>query len=197
MRSIQPNVNRERGLELLEICFDTFCQYGLENTGMKKLADACGVSNAALTYYFGSKDAIVAESTALCMARVEDDFMARAPKNAADIQRFLDEMPYVTAKLHGAKYRFMYQVYASPRYRDCGREFFQGVNARYRTYAEKLAPGLGLPVDYTRGMIYIFVRACVHYALFGDEEYLHLQLDAIRISLGAVLARQQKKQEET
>ena len=32
-------------------------------------------------------------------------------------------------------------------------------------------------------MIYIFVRACVHYALFGDEEYLELQLNAIRTSL--------------
>ena len=32
-------------------------------------------------------------------------------------------------------------------------------------------------------MIYIFVRACVHYALFEDEEYLKLQLDAIRTSL--------------
>ena len=32
-------------------------------------------------------------------------------------------------------------------------------------------------------MIYIFVRACVHYALFEDEAYLKLQLDAIRTSL--------------
>ena len=32
-------------------------------------------------------------------------------------------------------------------------------------------------------MIYIFVRACVHYAMFEDEEYMELQLDAIRTSL--------------
>ena len=195
MSPIQKNVNVQRGLELLETCFDTFCQYGLENTGLKKLADACNVCNAALTYYFGSKDAIIIESTAYCMAKVEDDFMAQAPRDFADIERFLREMPHRTAALHGAKYRFMYQVYASPKFREHGKEFFKGVNARYAGYAAQLAPKLGLPVDYTLGMIYTFVRACVHYALFEDEDYLTAQLNAIRTSLRAVVAQQREKEE--
>lgn len=179
--------NLERRTELLEICFDTFCKNGLENTGMKKLADACGVSNGALLYYFESKDNIVIASTAHCMAKVEDDFMAKAPTSFADIERFLREMPYLTAKLHGEKYRFMYQVYASPRYREYGKEFFRGVNVRYHQYAELLSGKLGMPTDYIQGMIYIFVRACVHYALFEDENYLQLQLSAIRASLEAYI----------
>ena len=28
----EPKHNLERKIELLEICFDTFCKYGLENT---------------------------------------------------------------------------------------------------------------------------------------------------------------------
>ena len=52
---------------------------GLENTGMQKLADACNVTKAGLIYYFGSKDNLVVEATAYCMAKVEDDFMAKAP----------------------------------------------------------------------------------------------------------------------
>ncbi len=179
--------NLERRTELLEICFDTFCKNGLENTGMKKLADACGVSNGALLYYFESKDNIVIASTAHCMAKVEDDFMEKAPTSFADIERFLREMPYLTAKLHGEKYRFMYQVYASPRYREYGKEFFRGVNVRYHQYAELLSGKLGMPTDYIQGMIYIFVRACVHYALFEDENYLQLQLSAIRASLEAYI----------
>lgn len=182
-----PKRNLERRTELLEICFDTFCKNGLENTGMKKLADTCGVSNGALLYYFESKDNIVIASTAHCMAKVEDDFMAKAPTSFADIERFLREMPYLTAKLHGEKYRFMYQVYASPRYREYGKEFFRGVNVRYHQYAELLSGKLGMPTDYIQGMIYIFVRACVHYALFEDENYLQLQLSAIRASLEAYI----------
>lgn len=177
-----------RRTALLETCFDVFCQHGLENTGLKLLADACGVTNGALLYHFGSKDNIVIESTAHCMAKVEDDFMAHAPRSFADIERFLREMPYITARLHGEKYRFMYQVYASPKYREQGKAFFQGVNVRYRQYAVQLSGQLGMPADYIQGMIYVFVRACVHYAMFGDEEYLNLQLGAVRSSLRAYMA---------
>ena len=182
----------ERRVAFLETCFEVFCKNGLENTGLKMLAQACGVTNGNLLYYFESKDNIIIEATAHCMAKVEDDFMARAPRSFEDIERFLREMPYITAKLHGEKYRFMYQVYASPRYREHGIEFFRGVSVRYHQYAVLLSGKLGMPVDYIQGMIYVFVRACVHYALFEDEEYLLLHLGAIRASLRAFMAAYQR-----
>lgn len=185
----------ERRIAFLETCFEVFCENGLENTGLKMLAEACGVTNGSLLYYFGSKDNIIIESTAHCMAKVEDDFMAKAPTSFEDIERFLQEMPYLTAKLHGAKYRFMYQVYASPKYRKYGREFFKGVNVRYHRYAELLSGKLGMPADFIQGMIYVFVRACVHYALFEDEEYLKLQMDTIRTSLRLFVRESQRKEE--
>ena len=185
---ITPVDNHERKEELLERCFDTPCEHGLENTGLKMLSDACGITNATMLYYFGSKDNIIIKATAHCMAKVENDFMAQAPASFADIERFLREMPYLTAKLHGAKYRFMYQVYASPKYREYGKEFFKGVNIRYHNYAELLSGKLGMPADFIQGMTYLFVRACVHFALFEDEDYLQLQLNAIRTSLRAFIA---------
>jgi AcrR family transcriptional regulator len=195
--AIVQNRNPQRARELLEICFQVFCENGLENTGMQKLAEACGLTKAGLIYYFGSKDELVVQATAHCMAKVEDDFMARAPENFADIERFLREMPYITAELHGAKYRFMYQVYASPKYREYGREFFRGVGTRYHKYAQLLSGKLQLPADYIQGMTYLFVRACVHYALFEDQAYLDYQLNAIRASLQAFLwAAHQKKDDE-
>ncbi|MGI5895282.1 MAG: TetR/AcrR family transcriptional regulator, partial [Candidatus Merdivicinus sp.] len=70
MKIINPRRNEERAKELLEICFNVFCENGLENTGMQKLADACKVTKAGLIYYFGSKDNLVVEATAYCMAKV-------------------------------------------------------------------------------------------------------------------------------
>ena len=46
----------EKRVAYLETCFNVFCENGLENTGLKMLADACGVSNANLLYYFGDKE---------------------------------------------------------------------------------------------------------------------------------------------
>ena len=169
----------EKRVAYLETCFNVFCENGLENTGLKMLADACGVSNANLLYYFGDKDSIITEATAHCMAKVEDDFMEQAPKDMADIKRFLEEIPYWTAKKHGKKYRFMYQVYASPKYREYGKEFFEGVTERYTEYAEFLEPRIVIPQKIIRPLIYLFVRACVYYALFEDEEYLLPQIERI------------------
>ena len=192
---MRPDQHEARKLELLETCFDVYCQHGLENTSLLMLSKACGLTNATLLHYFPSKDAIIIQATAHCMAKVEDDFMARAPRGFEDIERFLREMPAVTARLHGAKYRFMYQVYASPKFREQGKDFFRVVNVRYHQYAVELSGKLGLPAAYVQGMIYIFVRACVHYALFEDEEYLQLQLNAIRASLTAYLAQGSREKE--
>lgn len=193
---MRPDQHEARKLELLETCFDVCCQHGLENTSLLMLSKACGLTNATLLHYFPSKDAIIIQATVHCMAKVEDDFMARAPRSFEDIERFLREMPAVAARLHGAKYRFMYQVYASPKFREQGKDFFRGVNVRYHQYAVELSGKLGLPAAYVQGMIYIFVRACVHYALFEDEEYLQLQLNAIRASLTAYLAQGSREKEE-
>ena len=127
------------------------------------------------------------------MAKAKDHIIAKAPTSFEDIKRFLNEMPYLTAKLHGKKYRFMYQVYSSPKYREQGKEFFKGVNVRYKEYANELSNKLGIPADYIQGMTYIFVRACVHYALFEDEEYLNLQLNAIRSSLKAYIKEKEER----
>ncbi len=178
--------NPERRKEFLKICFDVLCENGLENTSLKMLSEACGVTNGNLIYYFGTKENLVAEATAYCMEKVEDDFMKKAPTDFEEIEQFLEEMPYLTARLHGKKYRLMYQVYTSPKYIGQGKAFFKGVNIRYKKYAEYLAENFRISSDYLLGMINTFVRACVHYALFEDGEYLNSQLQAIRISLHAV-----------
>ncbi|MCD7735689.1 MAG: TetR/AcrR family transcriptional regulator [Lachnospiraceae bacterium] len=168
----------EKRIKILEDCFDCFCRHGLENTNAKQLGEACGMSPGNLfNNYFENKDQIIIESTAWCMAKVEDDFMAQAPRSMDEVERYIMEMPYRTARMHGAQYRFMYQVYASPRYREYGREFFQGVTERYAEYSRMLAPGLGIPWETLQAMIFIFVRACVHYAMFENEEYLKPQLE--------------------
>ena len=64
------------------------------------------------------------------MSKVEDDFMAKAPADVEDLWRFIDEIPYWTAKKHGKKYRLMYQIYTHPKYRE------YGILQRCRMHAE-------------------------------------------------------------
>ena len=109
--------------------------------------------------------------------------MAKAPTDVEDLWRFIDEIPYWTAEKHGKKYRLMYQVYTHPKYREYGKKFFAGVDARYTEYAKSLEPKLGIPYQKLTPLIFILIRACVHYALFEDEFYMNSQIETLKETL--------------
>ena len=110
MRS--PEYREQKKKEIMEKCYECYCENGLRDTGIKELGKYCGMTSANLYAYFDNVDDLIVQSTEYCMSKVEDDFMAEAPKNAEDLVRFLKEIPYWTLKKHGKKYRLMYQVYA-------------------------------------------------------------------------------------
>lgn len=178
---------------IMEACFNCYADNGLQGTGIKALAKASGVSSAALYTYFENLDDIILQSTEYCMAKVENDFMSKAPKDPKDIERFINEIPYWTAHEHGKKYRLMYQVYTHPKFIDQGKKFFEGVNKRYSEYAKQLEPKIGIPAEVILPLIFIFVRACVHYAMFEDEYYLRSQLAVLKQSVRWYLEKYNKK----
>ena len=42
---------------------------------------------------------------------------------------------------------------------------------------------LGIPYDIITPLIFILIRACVHYALFEDEFYLQTQIKVLKESI--------------
>lgn len=174
---------------LMERCYDCFAELGLHGTGIRALAKHCGCTANMLYTYFENLDDLIIQSTEYCMSRVEDDFMARAPVDVQDLWRFIDEIPYWTAQKHGKKYRLMYQVYSHPKYRAYGRKFFAGVDERYTEYARLLEPKLGIPYQKLTPLIFILIRACVHYALFEDEYYMKSQIEVLKESLELFIAK--------
>ena len=149
----------EKKKEIMEKCFECYCNHGLRDTGIKELGKYCGMTSANLYGYFENVDDLILQSTEYCMTKVEDDFMELAPQSPTDILKFINEIPYWTAKVHGKKYRLMYQVYTHPKYIEHGKRFFKGVSERYTEYASQLSPRLGIPENILLGFIFLFVRA--------------------------------------
>lgn len=170
-------------IDLMEKCYECFAEHGLHGTGIRALGKYCGCNPAVLYTYFEDLDDLIIQSTEYCMSKVEDDFMAKAPVNVPDLWRFIDEIPYWTAEKHGKKYRLMYQVYTHPKYREYGQKFFAGVDKRYTEYAKLLEDKIGIPYEITTPLIFILIRACVHYALFEDEFYLKSQIGVLKQSI--------------
>lgn len=189
----KPEYREEKTREIMEKCYECYCDNGLRDTGIKELGRYCGMTSANLYSYFPCVDDIIVKSTAHCMAQVEQEFMAKAPENINELYRFIEEVPYWAAEKYGKKYRLMYQVYTHPKYIEHGKKFFEGVNERYTEYAQRLSPKLGISVEELSGFIFLFVRATVHYAMFEDEFYLKTQIKSLKTLLSTILNKGQNK----
>ena len=176
----------------MEACFDCYAEHGLTGASVAMIAKAAGVAQGSIYLYFENLDDLIIQSTAYCMAKVEEDFMAKAPMSVPDLWRFIDEIPYWTAEKHGKKYRLMYQVYTNPKYREHGQRFFSGVDERYTEYAKLLESKIGIPYQKLTPLIFILIRACVHYALFEDEYYLTSQIDVLKEALEMFVVKYKK-----
>lgn len=190
MPVFNQELHQKKKIEIMEKCYECYAEQGFGNVGIKGLAKFCGITSGNLYVYFKDLDDLVVQSTAHCMSKVEDDFMAKAPQNANDIERFIDEIPYWTAHNHGKKYRLMYQIYSNPKYINEGKKFFEGVNQRYTEYAKLLEPKIGMPHTTIVAFIFIFVRACVHFALFEDEYYLKSEISVLKKMISIALLKQ-------
>lgn len=182
-------------IELMEKCYECYAENGLASVGIRGLAKACDTNPSVLYTYFDDLDDLIVQSTEYCMSKVEDDFMAEAPTDPEDVMRFIEEIPYWTAKKHGKKYRLMYQVYTHPKYIAYGKKFFEGVNERYTEYARQLEPKIGIPYTIITPLIFIFVRASVHYAMFEDEYYLKSQMEVLKKSVLLFMEKQKQLKE--
>ena len=193
LRTVNEEAHRAKEIEIMETCFDSYAENGFTSVGVKAIAKACGCSSASLYQYFDNLDDLIVKSTEYCMSKVEDDFMAKAPSDVENLWRFIDEIPYWTAKNHGKKYRLMYQIYTHPKYREYGQKFFKGVDERYTEYAKRLEPKLGIPYEKLTPLIFILIRACVHYALFEDEFYMTSQIELLKETLELFIAKYNPK----
>ena len=190
MRTEQQHNDRKK--EIMEKCFECYAEKGLTGTGIKTLAKECGCTSGTLYVYFKNLDELIIESTAYCMAKVENDFMSKSPNDRDELMSFIDEIPYWTAKEHGKKYRLMYQVYTHPKYFSHGKDFFEGVNRRYSEYAAVLEGKIGIPKDIITPLIFILIRASVHYALFEDDFYLQSQLSVLKKCIALYLSQKDR-----
>lgn len=183
LRTVNEKARRSKQIEMMKKCYECYAEYGLTSVSVNAIAKACGCNVASIYQYFDNLDDLIIQSTEYCMSKVEDEFMEKAPTDVEDLLRFIDEIPYWTAKNHGKKYRLMYQVHTHPKYREYGKKFFKGVDERYTEYAKSLQDNLGIPYEKLTPLIFILIRACVHYALFEDEFYLKSQIDIIKETL--------------
>jgi AcrR family transcriptional regulator len=141
---------------LIEAAMALFAEKGYEGTSVRDLATAAGVNVAAVSYHFGSKDALYHEALRACLApcaemreRMQvhlDVALRRKSRGAAEnalrgcIQDFLGVLVSPAARHSHLVMRE--QSEAKPRFEPVIREFFQPVGSILQQVIFMLAPGL-------------------------------------------------------
>ncbi|MGN1275623.1 MAG: hypothetical protein ACI4UK_01345 [Floccifex sp.] len=123
MRTVNEEARRTKTIKIMEKYFDCYAKNGFTSVGVKAIADTCGCSVANL--YLDNLDDLIVKSTEYCMTGGEDEFMAKAPTDVENLWRFIDEIPYWTAKKHGKKYRLMYRFILTPNTGNTVRSSFR------------------------------------------------------------------------
>ena len=62
---------QKKKIDIMEKCFEQFCETGLRDTGIKDLAKACGMTAPNFYSYFDNLDQLIIESTEYCMIKIE------------------------------------------------------------------------------------------------------------------------------
>lgn len=159
---------------LIEAAMELFAEKGYEGTSVRDLATAAGVNVAAVSYHFGSKDALYTETLRACLAPCAEVRMRmqahlnlakqkRGRKAAEDalrgcIRDFLELLVSPAAKHSHLVMRE--QSEAKPRFAPVIREFFEPVGTILHEVILMLAPGLPQPTVFMT--ISGIIGQCLH-----------------------------------
>ncbi|GAB3746582.1 TetR/AcrR family transcriptional regulator [Microlunatus parietis] len=98
-----------RRAQLVEVTIDLVARHGYAGTSLQRIADAAGITKAAVIYHFASKNAVIKAAYDFVIARVVEHVGARvdaAPDPAAAVEAYLTGMiDYVAA--HPAQARLL------------------------------------------------------------------------------------------
>lgn len=159
---------------LIETALGFFATNGYEGTSVRDLAAAAGVNVAAVSYHFGSKDALYHECLRACLApcgemrgRMQnhlDAALAKKSRKAAEealracIQEFLELLMSPATRFSQLVMRE--QMEAQPRFEPLIREFFQPIGNIFGQVVGLLAPALSQPDTFM--VISGIIGQCIH-----------------------------------
>ncbi len=169
-------------LEFFEPSFRHLVKHGLENTSVRDLCKAMGVSSGSVYYWFDNKDDVYISTVKYGISKVVDKLFRFAFDTMSDpgqfFETFLEEVDKYKPEL-----RLIFQVTTSPVYgaeiRDKAEEF----KITYEKYINKLSEMLGCKPENLTPIIYLLISVLVDYVVWEDTPVSEMQMKYLYDSL--------------
>ena len=172
--------------EFLETSFKYLVENGLENTSVRDLCKAMGVSSGSIYYWFEDKDDIYISTVKYGVSKVADALFEVAFDKMQNPELFFDTFLEEIEK-YKLELRLVFQVTTSPVYGERMREKAEDFKLVYEKYIEKLSAILGCKPELLTPIIYMLISILVDYVVWEDYEVSKLQLtdlfDVLKLKL--------------
>ena len=161
--------------EFLEPSFQYLVKNGLENTSVRDLCKAMGISYGSLYYWFDGKDDIYISVVKYGIGKVADNLFRFAfetidnPKVFFD--SFLDEV-----KKYKMELRLVFQFATSPDYGDIVRKKAEDFIKVYDMYITELAKIIGSTPEKVAPIIYMLISVLVDFVIWEDINASKIQM---------------------
>ena len=142
--------------------------------------------------YFDNLDDIIIQSTEYCMSKVEDEFMAKAPPMWRTYGGLLTRSPTGRQKTRQEIQTYVSGLH-SPEIQRVWQEILCGCRWTIYRIRKEFRAKAGDPSRKITPLIFILIRACVHYALFEDEFYMKSQIESLKETLELFITKYNPK----
>lgn len=173
---MREQVVRDIKEEFLGTSFIYLVKHGLENTSVRDLCKAIGISTGSLYYWFDNKDDLYINSAKYGLEKVASSIFEYAFRELHDLKNFfdnvLDEIIKYKPELH-----LIYQVATSPVYGPRMREKADDLDIVYHKLIKHLAEILGCSPEPITPIVFMFISIILDYVIWEDYETTKMQLN--------------------
>ena len=179
---MREQVVRDIKEEFLGTSFKYLVEHGLENTSVRDLCKAIGISTGSLYYWFDNKEDLYINSAQYGLEKVSSLIFEYAFKELFDLKHFfdnvLDEIIKYKAELH-----LIYQVATSPVYGKRMRAKAEDLKVSYEKLIKHLAEILGCRPEPLTPIVFMFISVVLDYVVWEDCETTKMQLNCLYMIL--------------
>lgn len=163
----------------IKTSFGYLIENGLENTSVRDLCKANGISSGNLYYWFEGKDEIYIATAEYGLGKVVNYLFAQAfgvlRKENSIEDFFLNATEYfdnVKKEL-----RFVYQVATSPVYGEIMRKRADLLQNDYKNYIFELSNSIHCSVEELTPIVFLFISSMLDYVIWEDKVVSKMQLE--------------------
>lgn len=161
--------------EFLEPSFKYLVDNGLENTSVRDLCKAMGISYGSMYYWFDGKEDIFISVVKYGISKVTDSLFRVAFERMHDPKLFFDTF-LDDVKKFSPEFRLVFQFATSPEYGDTIREKAEEFKDTYAKYIVKLAEMTGCTPQEMAPIIYMLISVVVDFVVWDDIEASSMQM---------------------